>query len=417
MDRVRDWTVLVYMSDNNNLCRGAQAMLKQQLAALEPCDRVAVAVEYSHLREPGYTYAPSITHARAVVGTKKLETVEKRPCENMAAPQTLQRFLEWGIRAYPARHYMVILQGHGGSWRASMPDEAAGEEGRPATISVPALGQTLAQVQAETGVRPDVLAFDSCLMSNAEAAYELRDRAGLMLGSEDVISSTPSEYALDYAVPLRGILQRLSDRLADGADASPTEVAKDWVEACRTSWTTPTQTALSFDHLEGIARSVDALAGALLDPAIAAAVIREVAGKARHFSEKARPDRWDRMFDYKLCLRDLADLAGQVAADPRLAAAGPAARGVLQALDEARVAHEAQETVAVEGRTSYGEAMFGHRNPYDADRTHGLSIYLPDNTELIANQRKEGQEYDALAFARDTRWPQLIAKVAEPVAR
>lgn len=408
------------MNDNNNLCKGAKAMLKTQLGALEPCDRVQIAVEYSHLREPSMTHPSTVTHRRAEIGNKRVNDLADLPVVDMAAPETIENFLRWGIEKYPAKHYAVIFQSHGGAWRASMPDEAAGalrdgpvdEPYAPhpsTTISMPALSRALAEVEATTGVRPDVLAFDSCLMGNTEAAYELRDRGGLLVASEDIISSTPSEYALDYAVPLQPILQRLSDRLAAGEHVGADTLGKDWVEACATSWTTPTQSAFRLGAMEDVARALDRLAGALLDAD--AGVLREVVAKARHFSEKKAPDRFDREWDYKLHLKDVRDLVDQVRAEPRLEAAWQSAADVMKALSQARVAHQSQEEIHAVGRTSYGEPTIDKREPYDGGRTHGLSIYLPDNAKIADRQREEGNFYENLAFAADTRWPMLMAKL------
>src|SRR5690606_689092 len=108
MQPVRDWTVLVYMTSNNNLANGAKGLLRHQLGELEPSDRVSIAVEYSHLRgEPNYIWPDAVTHRRCEVQPHGLKTVEERPYENMAAPQTLESFLRWGIRKYPAKRYVV----------------------------------------------------------------------------------------------------------------------------------------------------------------------------------------------------------------------------------------------------------------------------------------------------------------------
>lgn len=418
MDGVREWTVLVYMNDNNNLCRGAKALLKNQLAQIEPTDKVSVAVEYSHLREPGFTHPASVTHERAEVGQKSLKKLETCPVVNMASQQTIEDFLRWGIKAYPARNYAVIIQSHGGAWRKSMPDEVFGTVGNdweetriPATIGVAEVSDAFKRVEEETGVKPAIIAFNSCLMSNAEAAVEMHGRADILIGSEDIMSSTPSEYALDYAVPLKPILQKLSDRLAAGENVSPESLTRDWVEACSQSWTSPTQTGLRLAEMPAVMAAIDGLAGALLDSRVDPALLRQVVNQARNFSEKARPDRYDREWDYKVHLYDLQDLAEKVLGEPRLEQAWPAARDVVASLDRAKVAHEAQETVHVEGRTTYGETLFSRTDPYDAGRTHGLSIFLPDNALVVERQKKDGNDYDAMALSRLTRWNMLVQKV------
>lgn len=426
MQPVRDWTVLVYMNANNNLANGAKGLLRNQLAALEPCDKVSVAVEYSHLRgEPGYIWPDAATHRRCEVGTRKLETIEQLPYQNMAAPKTLEDFLRWGIERYPAKHYVVVVQGHGSAWRKSLPDDATRfdakgaelpksgqvyEGSRPATLGVDEIGSVLDRVARDTGVTPDILAFDSCLMSNLEAACELQDRAGVLVASEDVMWSPMwqrAEHTLDYAVPLKGILQRLSDRLAAGEDVSARTVAADWVDECSRSWTTPTQTALDMQAVPAMTQAADALAEALLGAPEDA--VRELTQKVRNFGDK--DDRWTKEWDSKRHLYDLVDLAREVEKDPRLQEAHEAARATVQAVEAARVAHVAQDQVQSVWRFSYGSEEPQPARDYDEQRTHGVSIYLPDNPAIQARNREEGSDYDALRFARETRWPKLIQRV------
>lgn len=431
MQPVREWTVLVYMNANNNLANGAKGLLRNQLGALEPCDQVSIAVEYSHLRgEPGYVWPDAATHRRCEVGDRKLETVEQLPYQNMASPRTLEDFLRWGIQRYPAKRYLVVVQGHGSAWRRSLPDDAtrfdasgrelpksgdAPEGSRPATLGVDEIGGVLDRIARDTGVTPDILAFDSCLMSNLEAACELQDRAGLLVGSEDVMTSPMwqrAEHTLDYAVPLKGILQKLSDRLAAGQDVSPRTVAGDWVDECSRSWTTPTQTALDTKALPALTKAVDTLAGALLQAPEDA--VRALTEKTRHFGDGG--DRWAKEWDSKRHLYDLVDLARQVQADPRLQGAHAAARETVLAVEAARVAHEAQDTLQSVWRFSYGAEEPHEVRDYDEQRTHGVSIYLPDNPKIQERNREEGSDYDALRFARETRWPRLVQRVATPPA-
>ncbi len=426
MQPVRDWTVLVYMNANNNLANGAKGLLSNQLGALDPCDRVSVAVEYSHLRgEPGYIWPGAIRHQRCEVTPGKLQAVEDMPYQNMASPDTLEDFLRWGIQRYPAQHYLVVVQGHGSAWKRSLPDDAtrydsSGQElpeaggiaegSRPATLGVDEIGGVLDRVARDTGVIPDVLAFDSCLMANLEAATELQGRAGLLVGSEDVMTSPDwrrAEHTLDYAAPLKGILQKLSDRLEEGQEVSARTLANDWVDECSRSWTTPTQTALDLAAMPAVAQAADALAGALLEAPLGA--VRELTQTVRHFGRNQ--DRWSREWDTTRHLYDVVDLAHQVQADPRLAQAHEAARVLEEAVGEARVAHQAQDVIDPVWRFSYGATEAHESTDYDEKRTAGLSVYLPDNPAIQKFNQQDGNDYAALRFARETRWPMLIQRV------
>ena len=102
------------------------------------------------------------------------------------------------------------------------------------------------------------------------------------------MSSTPSEYALDYAVPLKPILQKLSDRLAAGENVSRREPDPGLGGGVLDqSWTSPTQTGLRLTEMPAVMAAIDGLAGALLDSRVDPALLRQVVNQARNFSEKA----------------------------------------------------------------------------------------------------------------------------------
>lgn len=100
-------------------------------------------------------------------------------------PESLEDFLCWGIREFPAKHFMVVLKKHGLGFAAN---------GSNVPLSARELRATLENVEQRTGVKPDVLCWDSCNMQQWEVAYELRDRVSVMTGSPEAIPAVEFPY-------------------------------------------------------------------------------------------------------------------------------------------------------------------------------------------------------------------------------
>lgn len=233
----RDWTVLLYMAADNDL----QERACRQLHALEGGAASAadadLLVQVDVAAPQGLRRLHLLPRARA--GADQAQA-EPGPCEITALrspvlglleedggppAEVLRGFLDWGIRRYPARRYMVIVWGHGFGWRPRA--TAAGAEVPPdrdlrrggialdehpgSVLDIPSLGQALAGASRDLlGGRPfDLYAADACLMQSAEVAGELAGAARYLIGSEQIA---------DYAgLPYERFLPRLNgtgERLA-----------------------------------------------------------------------------------------------------------------------------------------------------------------------------------------------------------
>jgi hypothetical protein len=89
---------------------------------------------------------------------------------NMSDPHTLYKFITWGIENYPAKHFMLVLSGHGYSVIAAMPDLS---QDMPYMMGVPQMCRVLNMVQKYTGVKIDILALDMCYMNTIETLFEI----------------------------------------------------------------------------------------------------------------------------------------------------------------------------------------------------------------------------------------------------
>ncbi|HWF87254.1 MAG TPA: clostripain-related cysteine peptidase [Pyrinomonadaceae bacterium] len=104
-------------------------------------------------------------------------------------PKFLFDFISWSVENFPADHYMVVLSGHGGGVTEQ---EFLFDQTSKGTLTIAELGRVFKRIHGEGGLKNkkgeplqiDIVGMDSCLMSMAEIAYELRDSVKYMISSE-----------------------------------------------------------------------------------------------------------------------------------------------------------------------------------------------------------------------------------------
>ena len=149
---------------------------------------------------------------------------------NSGDPRNLALFIEWAIRTYPAKHYGLVLWNHGTGWKDDDIYDVAVASGldrllNPRRLSKlirrlvsmqqdpPVFKTTLGAILSKgiafddtsldfldnaelrrgldagllfAGVeRLSLLGFDACLMSMVEVAYQVRDQADFLVGSQE----------------------------------------------------------------------------------------------------------------------------------------------------------------------------------------------------------------------------------------
>jgi hypothetical protein len=114
----------------------------------------------------------------------------------MGNPQTLVNYLNWGIREYPARHYGLILFGHGNGPFSINPGDApwlSFIHGMQVWTLRDACLEVL-QDHPEIG-KFDFIHFECCLMGWYETAFGLTDVTKIGVASELVMSGYTAEYS------------------------------------------------------------------------------------------------------------------------------------------------------------------------------------------------------------------------------
>ena len=301
------WTVMVYLAGDNDLDSAGVVDLGE-MKQVGSGDQINIVRPVRSRRGEGsdQTVFPAQGHhARKGRGCVLGET-------NMGDPNVLQDFLAWGAKNYPAEHYMVVIWNHGAGWddeniyrsvqarpqaQRGLQEEHRRRHGararrcgadRPrschvqATVRRALFSTTIQQAvqkraiafddQAEDfldnielkrvltaatksfGGKIDVLGMDACLMNMAEVAYQIRNTAQLLVGSQEV---EPAD-GWPYTPVLR--------ELAKTPDITPAQVGKVIVDRYLASYKPNegvTQSALDLSASTKLEGAIDKLAATL----------------------------------------------------------------------------------------------------------------------------------------------------------
>lgn len=274
---------------------------------------------------------------------------------NMSDPANLQNFLEWGIKKYPAEHYMLLIADHGKGWKGCIQDDS-----HKGWMEVPQLQQALAGARKSTGVKLDMVGFDACLMASTEVAYQLRNEANYLVASQEVEGQKgwPYQLVLDPSA-----LTSLSMNTAiHSADVSPEKLATYLVGRTSSADSIHTMSAIDLSKMDGVAQAAKDLAGAVTSSNLDRRDLRLMRDNVLKFAD------FNDAGDFSAQLRD------------KTSASQP---GISQKAESLRSALDAA-VIAEQHSPKYPQAT-------------GLSMEV-----------RWPRRYDQLAFAQDTGWADLI---------
>ncbi len=413
----KEWTVMVYLAGDNNLDSAGVVDLKEmkkvgsteQINVIAQFDREGkdIATNRYYIRKGG-------TLAKDVVGNLG-ET-------NMGNPRVLEDFIKWGIKNYPAEHYLVVVWNHGNGWNDENVYRVArnmmklnikrrGEVVLPAkgapkdSVSIRrirAIGgkkfrhalfhtsimkaittrgiaydddaqdfldniemkRLLASTKKILKRKIDILGMDACMMSMAEVVYQLRDSVSLTVGSEEV---EPGD-----GWPYNRILARLTKK----PTMMPSELATTIVNEYLASYPANagvTQSACDLSKAGLLASAVDQLADVLNSHLSDAAVRAKIVECRLQTQAYDTPDYID--------LYDFCDLLESKTGFDDIRAACSAVKNMIQ-----------RDGVVI--RSGYKGKNVKHSN--------GLSIYFP--------QKSLSSLYATLDFTKKTSWGKFLER-------
>ena len=359
----KEWTIMVFLNGKNDLESFALKDMNE-METVGSSDRINIVVELG--RMAGYDSSDGDWQSvrRYLVkkdnDPKRIASAVLRELgkADMGDWRRLADFGKWAKAAYPARKYMLIVWNHGTGWdKSRAPDGAKGisyDDETGSHIDTPQLGMALREIG---GV--DVYGSDACLMQMPEVAYEIVDYAEYIVGSEEI---EPND-----GYPYNVFLGALA--AAPGMDAA--ELAKTVVDAYGDHYLqagkSTTQSMLKPSLLGGYAALVDDFVKATL-AADEKVLVRAAAFGAQNYAGYDNRDMWHFLQLYSAA-------TGNEVVRAR-------ARALQSYISGALIVHN---------RTT-GKFTDGN--------SRGLAVYLP--------AYYFDKYYGELAWAKDTRWDDLV---------
>ena len=194
------WTVMVYISGNNNL---EDYVVKDIETELAPTGSTAdVQVVALADRGPGYDTSygdwqtTKLFHVTQGMKADAASAVADWGERNMGDPQTLIEFVNWSKTNYPADHYALIFWGHGWAWRPGvvMLDETIPNSTGSDTLDYP---EQRSAIQSMGFI--DVVGYDGCNMASIEIFNLWHGHATAVTGSQEYVGWEGLQYDLVLA--------------------------------------------------------------------------------------------------------------------------------------------------------------------------------------------------------------------------
>ena len=397
--KVKEWTVMVFINAKNNLeLSGLYNVNDMETVGSD--DKVNIVVELGRMNgQAGDTDADGDWTGSRRLYIKKDADMDKitspvvntSPVVDMGDYKRVVDFVAWAKKTYPARKYMLVLWDHGAGWLDPLRQINRSGKGISFDDETNNYIRTrqIGSILKEAG-KVDVLAYDACLMQMGEVAFEVKDNASVLLGSEEAVPGAGYPYGL--------ILGALAERPAIGAEELGS-LAVDYFKR--------------YYDAAGVRAQLSAirsskLAGLGVKTAEFAALAREVNDREALKAARTGVIRYD-IFganddpDMKLSFYgDLYQYAG-------LVANGLAGTDVKTAALKARTA-ELQEYIdneVVINNKASGYNRIGH----ELSESHGLSVYLPPADLRAVQLRVESineMKYTAYQFDKAVKWHDFV---------
>ena len=176
---LKDWTILNYANGNNEYEPEMYKALKDSAKAGYD-DRNNIVIQIGRIeREVARIIRPSeklededelwTGVRRYHVIDNKSEYLEDLGKINMADPKSLYEFITWGIENYPAKHYILILGGHGAAFVGTLTDYS---QEAPYIMGTVEMCRAINMILKDRSSKIDILILDICYMNLAEIMYE-----------------------------------------------------------------------------------------------------------------------------------------------------------------------------------------------------------------------------------------------------
>jgi len=389
----KEWTVLAYMSGSHELREYMTSNLKE-MEAVGSTDNMNVAVYLSRDKRswsPGniatkiselFKRRPSVidnpwTGSRVYhvqkgnPDSREIESnlVQDRGREKVRDPQNLKQFLEWGMKEFPAKHYMVILSSHGNGFNGTLMDR----DGK--MMSPGEVREAVEGAEETTGRRVDVLAAEACQMGQMEVAYEMKDAADFFVASPGRMFSNAFNY--------KTILGEVDKYQKGGQKISPEDMAAILVESTEGFYDdVPTLTALDLREMGNIKSALDNFAASLIKTKTPGFEIRRLIFESPEHDKSVYSKK-------KRSSRDFIDIIGFCN----------------RIISSDKVDDQGLKANAARLKDSINKATVHKKVHYDDPNDRGLAIYCPTDR---SGKGKVSSKYKDLKMSKESNWIDYI---------
>lgn len=309
--------------------------------------------------EPGH-FASFLRSTPGRITSPELE----KPEGKVYQAEHLKQFLLRSMKEFPARHYCLVMSGHG----CGFAGQAVTAQGR---MTNDELGQALREVAAETGKPLEVVNLNTCYSGSLEVMGALQGGAMVGVGSESTVCGANQ--------PLGETLKALQNSIKAGESVSPQQLGSLFVAQARhqrlSNIYTPTLSAIDLNRVGKLADQVGELHKQILDKQIDREVLRQALKDSVKLDYASVPR--------KVEVTDLGSFAG------RLGQACPELRAQCEAISETlkqTVLAEQHQSMSKESPTTRLLRPFLGKPNEDMSGYTGLSIYYEDKPDLAGNR-------------------------------
>ena len=200
------WTVMVYMSGDNDLESYVVPNIEQELAATGSTTDVQVVTLADRI--PGYDTSyndwstTKLYHVTKGMKADAASAVKDWGERDMGDPQTLLDFVSWTKANYPANRYALIFWGHGWSWH---PGRTMRDDTNADTLDI----DEMVPILPALGFM-DVVGYDGCNMASIEIFDLWHGHATAVTSSQEFVWSVGLQYDV--------VLKQLNDTPGMNAD-------------------------------------------------------------------------------------------------------------------------------------------------------------------------------------------------------
>ena len=372
---IKSWSVIVYMDGDNSL----SAETEDDLLEMEEAgssNEINIVAQVDTKTDPVKRYFIERDNAKLIQNLGELD---------MSDPKTLSDFVVWAIKNYPAEHYLLVLWNHGGGFKYKsvlftkdiFEDDHYDNGSVTSIMSIPELSSALSSISSNLSRKIDIVGFDDCLMNMLEIAYQIKNTADFMVGSENTepFSGWPYNY----------ILFDLSSNPSMSAKELSQTIVKEYINSY-IGYTGITQSAIDLSKIDNIADRLNSLS-ILLIAGIDNETVKSALQNKIFTSLQRFDDNGDGIIDSDDSYVDLDNLSKEI--ESKLPIYANQAKSLVDAIKNAVIAN----------------GYVGH-NMAGAD---GLSIWYPNPSVYSQSQwLYYWKHYEALSFAENNNWDEFI---------